>query len=141
MIAVTMNRILAIDYGRKRTGLAATDPLGMIARPLPALHGTPDEALPKIAELCVDRQTEHILLGLPMNMDGSEGPMALETRAWGARLGEVTGLAVEMADERLTSHSAKQHLRGMKKKHRRRDTGLIDSLAAVEILRDWMSAR
>ena len=136
-----MKRILAIDYGRKRIGLAATDPLGLTAQPLSALHGTPDEAIAAIVEVCRDRETEHVLVGLPMNMDGSEGPMAAEVRAWAAKVGAAVGRECELADERLTSHTAKEHLRGAKKKKRRRDTGLIDSLAAVEILRDWMSAR
>lgn len=135
-----MDRILAIDYGRKRIGLAACDPLGIAAHPLQTLSGTPEQAIPAIGAICADRETTKLLVGMPYNMDGSEGPMAAEVRAFAARLAAATGLPLEFADERLTSYGAEEELRGLSKKQRR-DRGRVDAIAAVTLLRDYLAAR
>jgi putative holliday junction resolvase len=135
-----IERVLAVDYGRKRIGLASCDPLGITVQPLDTLHGEPAKALPAIAALCIDREVARIVVGLPLNMNGSEGDMAREVRAFGAKLAEATKLPIEFSDERLTSWSAEQELAVFKKKLRRKK-GLVDAMAAVQILRDWLATR
>ena len=138
-----MKRLLALDYGRKRIGLAASDSLGLTAQPITTLEGTPEQALTEIAKICAGREIELLVLGLPFNMDGSEGPMAAEVRAYSARLTAATGLPVEFCDERLSSFAAEEDLRQMGVKRRRgkrasKERGRLDAMAAAVILREYM---
>lgn len=132
-------RILAVDYGRKRIGLASCDPLWISAQPLPTLQGEPAAAIAPIAALCAEREVRRIVVGLPLHMDGSDSDMAKEARAFGGRLAAATGLPVEYFDERLTSFAAEEQLRGVKRGLKKKK-GLIDAAAALQILRDWMAA-
>ncbi|MBI4881042.1 MAG: Holliday junction resolvase RuvX [Planctomycetes bacterium] len=137
-----MERILAIDYGRRRIGLAACDPLGITAQPIGAHEGTPEEALAAILRLCAERQVERIVVGLPLNMDGSEGEMAREVRGFAAKLAQATRLPVDFSDERLTSWEAEGRLREMGRRRKRKgDKGRVDAMAAAQILRDYLDAR
>ena len=136
-------RILAIDYGRKRIGLAASDPLGLIAQPIGTLEGSPDDAADLIAKECVERDIARIVLGLPLNMDGTEGFMAKEVREFGALLSQKTGLPVIFQDERLSSYSAEQDLKeqGVKRRKGKKgksDRARVDAMAAALILREYM---
>jgi len=138
--------ILALDYGRKRIGVAASDPLGLTAQPVTTLEGSPQQALPLIAKLCAEREVARIVLGLPLNMDGSEGPMAAEVRGFSTRLISATGLPVEFVDERLSSFSAEEDLKQMgvrrkRGKKGRRQRGRVDAMAAAVILREYMNRR
>lgn len=135
-----IGRVLGIDYGRKRIGVACTDPLGITVQPVAAYEGEPAAALEPIRQECIEREVDRVVVGLPLNMDGSEGAMAKEVRGWAAKLGAKLGLPVEFCDERLTSWSAEQELRGFSKRVRRKK-GLVDAMAAVQILRDWLAAR
>jgi putative Holliday junction resolvase len=129
------DRILAIDYGRKRLGLAVSDALGMSSHPLPALQRrTPDLDLQALRAVVADRDVRRLVLGLPLNMNGSEGPMAAEARAFGTWLGGATGLPVLYEDERLSTDEAEEFLRGagLRPSDRKR---LRDSVAAAVILR------
>lgn len=134
-----MNRgsVLAVDYGRKRIGLAASDPLGIGAHPVGVVTEQGAAALDAIARVCREREIVRIVVGLPLNMDGTEGEMAREVRGFGARLAERIGIAVEWFDERLTSFAAEEQLRGLSKRERRKAP--VDAMAAVQILRDWMA--
>jgi putative Holliday junction resolvase len=128
-------RILAIDYGRVRHGLAVSDGLGMAAHPLPALRrGTQERDLAALAVLVAERDVQRLVLGLPMNMDGSEGPMAAEVRRFGAWLAPALGLPLLYEDERLSTDEAECLLKDLgyspSERKRRRD-----SVAAVVILR------
>ena len=128
-------RILCIDYGRARHGLAVSDPLGMAGHPLPALVRRDEVAdTAALAALVEERDVRRLVVGLPLNMDGTEGEMATEVRAWAARLAAALGLPVDYEDERLTSEEAEDVLReaGVKPSQRR---GLRDSIAAAVILR------
>lgn len=136
-----MERLLAVDYGRRRTGVAGADPLGITAQPLEAVEGGQETVLARIVALCAEREVDRVLLGLPLNMDGSEGSMAAEVRAFGERLRERTGRPVEFVDERLTSYEAEQQLRGLRRKKDRRDKGRIDAMAAARILADYLESR
>lgn len=135
-----IGRILGIDYGRRRIGIACTDPLGITVQPIAAFEGVPAAAIEPIAALCVEREVDRVVVGLPLNMDGTEGEMAKEVRAWAARLARVVRVPLEFSDERLTSFSAEQDLKAFSKKVRRKK-GLVDAMAAVQILRDWLAAR
>lgn len=95
--------------------------------------------LDAIAAMLRDRQVSTIVVGLPLNMDGSEGPAANSARKFAERLREVLAVDVEMFDERLTSFEARERLADMPARKATRKTGL-DALAAVVILEGWMQA-
>lgn len=133
-------RFLGIDHGSKRIGLAGGDELG-IATPLPAVL-TDDPAAQEnaIGEVIRARRIDEIVVGLPLNMDGSKGPSAKAAEAFAARLQARFGLPVHFVDERLTSSIAEL---GIAPKDRRavRDSGLVDSRAAALILQDYLDQR
>ncbi len=130
--------ILAVDYGDVRTGLAVCDPLEMLASPVGVLRQTNAEQLcAEIAEIAAERKAERIVLGLPKNMDGTEGFRAESCRAFADLLAKKTGLSVELQDERLTTVSAHRALnmtdtRGKKRK------AVVDAVSAVIILEDYL---
>jgi putative Holliday junction resolvase len=133
-------RFLGIDYGTRRIGLATGDELG-IATPLPALVepelGARRQAL---AALVRQRRVDELVLGYPLNMDGSAGYKAKEMEALAVELRAEFGLPVHLVDERLTSHIAET---GMNQKQLReiRAKGIIDSRAAAVILQDYLDQR
>lgn len=128
-------RILAIDYGRARHGLAVSDGLGLAAHPLACLerHKDPARDLIALRKVCEERDVRRLVVGLPLNMDDSEGPMAKEARRFGDALAAELGLPVAYEDERLSSDEAEHVLRerGFKPGERRKR---VDSMAAVVIL-------
>jgi len=128
-------RILAIDYGRVRHGLAVSDALGLASHPLPALQrSTPAADLGVLQALIAERDIARVIVGLPLNMDGSEGPMAREVRAFAAALGPALKLEVELEDERLSTDEAESFLQqaGLRPSDRKR---YRDSVAAAVVLR------
>ena len=128
-------RILAIDYGRVRLGLAVSDGLGMAGHPLPALRRTdPSRDLSALRDVIASRQIERLVVGLPLNMDGSEGGMANEARRWAEQLAAALELPLIMEDERLSTDEAEAWLQqaGLRPPERRK---LRDSVAAAVILR------
>ena len=132
--------IAAIDLGSRRIGVAVTDAASMGAHPLGIVErrGLKYD-LDAIAAMLRDRQVSTIVVGLPLNMDGSEGPAASGARKFAARLAEALGVTVEMFDERLTSFEARDRLTDMPARKGKRKRG-IDALAAVVILEGWMQA-
>lgn len=105
--APNAGRILAIDYGRKRVGLALSDELGLTSRPLTTLARTNRrDDLRRIRLLVREHQVRAIVVGLPLRLDGTTGEMALEVQRFATRLTKELGLPVEMMDERLTSWEA-----------------------------------
>jgi putative Holliday junction resolvase len=133
--------ILSVDYGRVRTGIAVCDKNEIIASPVTVIKEVRPEVLAeKISVICKERGAEGIVLGLPKNMDGSEGESARNVRNFAVTLHEKTGLSVELHDERCTTVSAHGYLnmtdtRGKKRKD------VVDSVAAVIILEDYISYR
>lgn len=134
-------RFLALDIGDKRTGLAVGDaetgivsPLRTIERPL----APGDELISEVSRAIDEHKPTALVIGLPLNMDDSEGPQAKKVRAFGERIGSATGLSVRYQDERLTSDAADWDMartgltRGQKKQRR-------DALAAAAILRDFLA--
>ena len=127
-------RILAIDYGRVRLGLAVSDGLGLASHPLPALRrADPARDRSALRDVIESRSIERLVVGLPLNMDGSEGGMATEARRWATALAEALELPLTMEDERLSTDEAESWLQqfGLRPSERRK---LRDSVAAAVIL-------
>ncbi|MBR0509431.1 MAG: Holliday junction resolvase RuvX [Clostridia bacterium] len=133
--------IVSVDYGDVRTGLAACDKEERLAYPLGVIVQSKAEVLAaQIAEKCKECGAERIVLGLPKNMDGSEGFRAEAVKAFRQILADVSGLEVVLQDERLTTVSAHTYLnmtntRGKKRKE------TVDAVSAVLILEDHLARR
>jgi putative Holliday junction resolvase len=128
---------LGIDWGEKRIGLAFADELG-IALPLPAaVAASKKERLREIEAVIQARRVQRIVVGYPLNMDGSVGFKAREVDGFIGEIEKRFRLPVHRVDERLSSHSVEQGLKGQKKKPERK-SGEIDSRAAALILQDFM---
>ena len=131
---------MGLDYGERRIGVAISDPSGMIAQPLATLErarrGAP-EPLERIAELVDEYEVEHIVVGLPLHMDGTSGEQAAKARAFAGRVAARTGLPVDLVDERWTSVEARRTLReaGLSA---RKQKGKVDPVAAALLLRTWL---
>jgi putative Holliday junction resolvase len=137
-----IGKTLAVDHGGKRIGLAVCDELGLIAMPLRVVEvgRNRDAVFAEVAAVARAENAVRLVVGLPLNMDGTEGPQAQEARRFGDELGRRTGLPVEYVDERLTSYAAEHALRAAeltrgKKKAR------LDAVAAAMILNAWLEAR
>ena len=132
--------IAALDLGRRRIGVAVTDAAAMGAHPVGIVERRAlKHDLEAIAAMLRDRRVSIVVVGLPLNMDGTEGPAALSARRFATSLAEALGVTVEMFDERLTSFEARERLADMPARKGARKTGL-DALAAVVILEGWMQA-
>jgi putative Holliday junction resolvase len=137
----TPSRAAAIDLGTARVGLAVADELGLMAHPRPYLSAKKGGVL--LAELrrIADAEgIDHFLVGLPRNMDGSEGPGARRAREFAKLLGERTGRSVELVDERLSTveAQARLHQQGL---DIRRSRERIDSASAAILLQSWLDGR
>jgi|HubBroStandDraft_2_1064218.scaffolds.fasta_scaffold71611_2 putative Holliday junction resolvase len=131
-------RVLAVDYGRKRIGLALSDALGLTAQPLATLDRVNRQNdLRRLREACRTHGVTHIIVGHPLHMTGEAGEMAGEAARFAARLEREIGIQVELVDERLTSWEASQTVRETKSSARRRHKPLDDVAAAV-LLRDYL---
>lgn len=128
-----------MDYGRRRIGLALSDEGGVLASPYPPYHRTYSKKkdLSALARFCRDHDVGHIVLGLPLNMDGSAGPMVEEVLAFAEELKQRTRLTIDMLDERQTSREAERVLvEGDVSRKKRKQ--LRDSLSAVLILQGYL---
>src|SRR4051812_15707368 len=102
-------RVLALDVGKKRVGLAISDPLGFTAQGLPTLHRTRiRDDMNHLASLCQEQGVTTLVVGHPLHMSGDESTQAAYTRDFGDRLSRLTGVTVEYLDERLTSVQAER---------------------------------
>ena len=131
-----MARILGIDYGDVRIGVAMSDETAFLASPLTTIQ-TGKGAADEIAALVREHAVETIVIGLPLNMDGSAGSATEKVRAFVKKLKEKTGVPIVESDERLTTVSAHEQLRqaGLDGKKRK---GVVDMAAARIILQDWL---
>lgn len=128
-------RLLAIDYGERRIGLAVSDPLGMIASPAGFILRRPGKR-PPIAELmrrAAALEAEGFVVGLPIDSEGDETPRSAEVRHVAAELEKRTGLPVRLVDERFTTATALRAIREMGGSTRGRK-GDVDALAATVLL-------
>ena len=133
-------RALGIDHGTRRIGLAYGDEIG-VATPLPAIT-SPDTAKQwaELAAVLKERDITEVVLGHPLNMDGTSGPKALEVERFAAKVRSEFGLPVHLVDERLTSYEAESTIAPSKRRDVRK-SGLIDSRAATIILQDYLDGR
>ena len=147
--AAATGKILAIDYGRARIGLAIAESLHGMAQPLGTLERiNRNEDMRRLRELVRDHAVKLILVGLPLRLDGTRGDMADETERFAQRMRKQIGVPVEMADERLTSWEAERLLEeefGRKSKQidgasKKKDAAkfTVDSIAAAIILREYL---
>ena len=134
-------RVMAIDYGDARTGVAVSDAAGLLTGYTAVIRSRkPEAVLDELARLAAQRQADELVLGFPRNMDGTEGPRAELCRAFAARLEKKTGLPVRLWDERRTTVEAHQilHATGKKMKAHKKD---VDAVAASLILEGYLSFR
>ena len=131
-------RYLAIDLGGKRTGLAVGDDETGVVSPMRVVALPRGEALLAAIGAAIEAHgPDALVLGLPLNMDGTEGAAAKAARDFGKTLGERTGRPVHYQDERLTSFAADQQMARSGKTHKQKKR-IRDPLAAAEILRDYL---
>jgi putative Holliday junction resolvase len=134
-------RFLALDLGEKRTGLALGDDLTRIATPLGTIESSdPVERLDQIGRAIERHGAGAVVVGLPLNMDGTEGEAARRARSLAEAIGSRFGLPVHLVDERLSSHAAQSLMRQTEMTRRKRKLR-IDALAAATILNDFLSTR
>jgi putative Holliday junction resolvase len=134
--------VVAVDFGRRRIGVAVSDPGRVLASPRATLANAAPVGEPPAALLDLVRELEavEIVVGVPLNMDGSEGPMAVEARGFARRLSQRTGLPVHERDERLSSVEAERRLQDLDlPRAKRRDKGRRDRLAAAVLLEDFLA--
>jgi putative Holliday junction resolvase len=133
-------RILALDHGTKRIGLALSDELKMIAQPLEFVAAEPfADVLARLRELIRDKQVELILVGLPRNMNGSYGPAALKVQGFVAALRGALTVPIQTWDERLTSAQANRCLiQGNVRRDKRRQK--VDQTAAAILLQSYLDS-
>jgi putative Holliday junction resolvase len=145
-------RLLGVDLGERRIGLAVADPAGGIARPLTTIRrgASAAEDASSLAAVCRDHEVAELVVGLPIEASGIEGPMALAARAWAAAVAETLALPYRLRDERLSSVVAEQRVGPMKRGRsggpptrvqREAYRGRIDREAAAVILQDELDAR
>jgi len=133
-------RCLGLDYGTRRWGLAYGDELG-IATPLPALISKdPARRWDELAAVARQRRITEWVIGHPLNMDGTAGPMAKEVEAFAARLRTAFSLPVHLVDERLTSYEAESAIAPARRRGLR-SSGIVDSRSATLILQDFLNDR
>ncbi len=143
-------RVLALDWGERRIGVAVTDPTGVTAQPLEtvARSARGGAHLDRIAELVTEYEVSRVVVGLPIHMDGRRGPEAEAAHALGDEVAKRTGLPVDYVDERWTSREAERTLasgtrsprsQGRSAARRRRERGRVDAVAASLILQTWLA--
>ena len=133
-----MEKVLAIDYGDARTGIAISDLLCSIVGSTTVIHSrNPEKTLLEIQRLVKENNVGKIVMGLPKNMDGSEGPRAELCRAFAARVEEVTGLEVKLWDERRTTVEA-HNILSEHNYHGKKRKNTVDAVAAGLILEGYL---
>src|SRR6476646_6242061 len=133
-------RILALDHGTKRIGVAISDELKMIAQPLEFIPAEPfAKFLERLKDILREREVEMILIGLPRNMDGSYGPAALKVQEFVAALRDAITIPIQTWDERLTSAQAQRFLiqGGVRRKERKEK---VDKTAAAILLQSYLDS-
>lgn len=137
-------RIMGLDYGSKTVGVALTDALGITAQPLETITRDSEKklrrTLARIEQLVKEHEVDEIVIGLPLNMDDSEGERAVKAREFAEKVGARTGLKITMQDERLSTVTAMETLSEMGVKGRDMKT-YVDKIAAAYILEDYLNER
>lgn len=132
--------IAAIDFGKRRLGVAASDPSGIMAYPAGVIQRRSlKRDLAALNARLRELEANRVIVGLPLNMDGTAGPAARAAEQFAQHLRDATGLEVELHDERLSTFEAAERLKTASKRDRSR--AMIDAVAAVVILESWLEAQ
>ena len=133
-------RFLGLDPGERRIGVAISDATGTIASPVEFVDRKARNHEQRITDLCSEREVTEIVIGLPLSLDGTEGPAAAKSRDFGTFVAELTGLPVSYHDERFTTVTAEQALLegGVKRRSR---TNKRDQVAAAVMLQGFLDRR
>ena len=134
-------RVLAIDLGSKRVGLALSDPTGTIATPLATVDALPAAGLvSRLADVARSHDVQRLVVGLPRRLDGSHGPEATAARRTAEDLRRAAGIPVDLVDERMTTVAAERALLsgGMKRDRRKAH---IDQVAATLLLQGYLDGK
>ena len=134
-------RIMAIDYGDAHTGVALSDPTGLLAGTATTIHSRKAEVvLEELARMVQENKVEELVMGFPRNMDGSEGPRAELYRAFAAKVEEITGLKPVLWDERRTTVEA-HNILSQHNYHGKKRKNTVDAVAASLILEGYLAFR
>jgi putative holliday junction resolvase len=136
-------RILGIDYGERRVGIAISDPTATIAQPLSVLVRRPGKRPPvqAVADIAAEHDVSHIVIGLPLTLAGDDSDWTREVREFGDKLAQRSGRGVSFADERLTSVMAERAVRSLGlRKQEREQKQRVDSAAAILILQAYLDS-
>ncbi len=132
--------IISVDLGKARTGLAISDKTGFLASPLMMIEEkSPQKILEKVSSAILTNNAELVVVGLPKNMDGSEGDSAKSAREFASKLSDVTGVKTVMQDERGTTITAHGYLSARDVKGKKRKAQ-VDTVAAAIILQDYLDS-
>ena len=132
-------RVLAIDYGTKRIGLAVSDPLGLTAQPLGFVKFVSrSKFLEDVKKIVLEKSVQLILIGLPINMDDSLGPKARECMRLAESVEKECGVKTKLVDERLTTREAEQFLIDELDLSRKKRKGVKDTMAACILLQSYL---
>lgn len=134
-------RIMAIDYGDARTGIAVSDPTGLLAGYATVIQGRKSVAVAaEIARLAREHQVDELVMGFPRNMDGTEGPRAELYRTFASQVSQAAGMEVVLWDERRTTVEAHNilHASGKKMKQHKKN---VDAVAATLILEGYLTRK
>lgn len=130
--------IMSVDLGEARTGIAICDKMQILASPLCVIsEKNRKKVLIKICDLAAERKVERIVVGLPRNMDGSEGESAMKARAFAQDLHDMSDIDVVLQDERCTTITAHSYLNTTNVKGQKRKK-IVDSVAATVILQNYL---
>ncbi len=133
--------ILSVDFGRARTGIAICDPSETLASPVTVIHEKfVPHLIEKVAAIAAERKAERVVVGLPVNMDGSEGESAQNARRFAGDLHAACGLPVELLDERCTTMEAHVFLNATNTRGKKRKE-VVDAVSAVIILENYLAKR
>jgi putative Holliday junction resolvase len=134
-------RILGLDHGTKRVGVAVSDEMHMIALPLEYIAPEPfADFLARLKEILREKEIELILIGMPRNMDGSYGPAALKVQEFAAALKDAVTVPLKLWDERLTTTQAQKFLiQGGMRRDKRKEK--VDQTAAAILLQSYLDSR
>lgn len=131
-------RVLAVDYGERRTGVAVSDEIGITAQGLETIEVEDESEIPsRVANIARETGAETIVVGLPLNMNGTESEKSRKVREFGVLLAEETSLPVVFRDERMISKQAQRVMHELKKKTFKNKT-MVDRISATLILQEYL---
>ncbi|MBR2471966.1 MAG: Holliday junction resolvase RuvX [Clostridia bacterium] len=132
-------KIVSIDYGKARIGMARSDALGMLASPIGTIHEKNFRIqLEKVAEIIKTEKAEKVVYGLPLNMDGSEGETAALVREFAEKMEILTDVPYEFIDERLSTVSAHRILNDVSMSGSKKRKNVVDTVSAVILLQAYL---